>query len=101
VLAPAGRESEPDVLVRELDVEPGLGGQVEDERSAAVQEGRPDRASGHHLDRQLARDAAALGEQHALAEGEHLRGEADVDCELEPKALAVRTDVPDDLTELV
>jgi hypothetical protein len=45
VLAPAGRESEPDVLVRELDVEPGLGGQVEDERSAAVQEGRPDRAS--------------------------------------------------------
>ena len=75
----SGREREPYVLVRELDVEPGLVGEVEDERSAAVQERRPDRASGHHVDRQLAGDAAALGEQNALAEGEHLRGEADVD----------------------
>ena len=30
----------------------------------------------HHLDRLLARDAALLREQHALAEGEHLHGEA-------------------------
>ena len=78
---------------------PHRGGRGRAERGRAGR--RADRASGHDVDRQLARDPAALGEQNALAESEHLRGKADVDRELEQQALAVRSDVPDGGAELV
>jgi hypothetical protein len=44
-------------------------------------------------------DPAAFGQQHALAEREHLRGEADVNGQLQQQPVAVRPDVGDRAAE--
>ena len=100
VLLAAGLEREPDVLVHQLDIEPCLLGQVEDEGGAACSIGDPIAVPVIASSGQLRVDAAALGQQHPLAEGEHLCGEADVDGQLEQQALAVPADVGDAAAQL-
>ena len=58
--------------MHQTNVEPGLVGQVEDERYARLQHRRADRAFSHHLGGELAVDPVAFGEEQALGEGKHL-----------------------------
>ena len=73
--------------MHECHVEPGLFGKVEDEGTAGLSIGEPIELSLITCDGELGVDSAALGEQHPLAEGEHLHREADVDRELEQQCL--------------
>ena len=68
-------EGEVQILLHHVAVEPDLVRVAEDERAAVGDHRRGDHAREHHLDCPLARDAALLREQHALAEGEHLHRE--------------------------
>ena len=73
--SPAELEGEVHVLLHHVAVEPHLVGMAEHERAAVRDHRRRDHRREHHLDGALARDARLLGEQHALAEREHLHGE--------------------------
>jgi len=90
-----------DVLLHHQHVEPGLLGQVQRQRRPRLEHRRADRAAGHHLGGQLWIDPAALGQQHAFAERLHLRGQADVDGQLQYQPLAVSADVRDVLPKFV
>jgi hypothetical protein len=93
-------EREADVLLHHRDVEPGLLGEVEQQRDARLEHRRADRSRHHYLGRELRLDPVALGEEQPLAECEDLHREADVDGELEHQPLAVGADVGDRLAEL-
>jgi hypothetical protein len=67
---------------------------------ARLEHRRPNRAGAHDLGCELWVDSAAFGEQQAVAKGEGLHREADVDGELEQRASAVDADVCDCLAEL-
>ena len=62
--------------------------------------GEPTALEFKHVDRELGIDAAPFGEQDALAERNHLHGEADVDGELHHQCLSVLADVGDGVAEL-
>ena len=93
-------ERQAHVLLHQPHIEPGLVRAVEQQWAARAQHRRADRARTQHVDRELGIDAAALGEQDALAERDHLYGQADVDGELHHQRLAVSADVRDGLAEL-
>jgi hypothetical protein len=54
----------------------------------------------HHCGGEVPIDPAALGREQAFAEGEDLRGKAEVDRELEEERLAIRADVGNGLAKL-
>jgi len=70
------------VFLHHVHVEPGLLRHLEHERPAILHHGRGDDAVQQNFHGGLAWDAAFFGQQHALAERQHLHGQAQIGGDL-------------------